>query len=136
MEEHHDYFLLTYSFMRDESYALKYVILRLDNDFTLNKLIFTSPEGRVRFRSDKGVVGIEAWESDVKTRMYGGMTKNFPLPTLAGQVDRPELAHIIINNAMDAVVDEDVRLSLQHFMENPSQPEHIDVKSIQNLTFL
>jgi hypothetical protein len=136
IEEHNDYFLLTYSFMRDESYALKYVIIRLDTDHLMRRIIFTSPEGRVTFRRKDGVIGVDAWESDVQTRMYGGMTKNFPLPTLAGRVDRPDLAHLIIQHAMDAVEDDPVKDSLHSFLENPDQAQQVDVKSIENLVFL
>jgi hypothetical protein len=136
IEEHNDCYLLTYSFMRDESYALKYVVIRLNPDHTMSRITFTSPEGRVTARMEKGITGIDAWESDVQTRMYGGMTKNFPLPALAGNVEQPELAEIIIRQALDAVEDDDIKSSLQNFLEDPTQREQVDVKSIENLVFL
>lgn len=136
IEENRDHFLLTYSYMRDESYALKYVILMLDEQHQIKKITFTSPEGRVSCKYEKGITDIDVWEDETDARMMGGMTKNFPLPTLAGSIEKPELAEKIIRNTIKTVEDADVRGHVEAFLEQPDQDLHVDVKQIENLVFL
>lgn len=138
IEKQNRRYLLTLSRMRDEDYAVKYIILHLDEAFCIIKIQFTSSDGRVTLQKDQGVVRVERWE-DSFTEIPNDLqpSKDYPMPLLrlVDAHNDGNTASFIIHDAMESVEDEELRNTIFKMIDAPEEQYCVDVKSIEGLVF-
>ena len=139
IEKERDHYNLTLSIMRDETYAIKYVIMHLDHSYGIRKMMFTSTEGRVTWSKGNGIIRIERWEEENGHNVRGGQPhKDFPLPLLilSNEPEDQSFASRVIQNSLECVEEPRIIERIYHLIEAPETDEYINVMEINNLQFV